>query len=395
MKKILIYYGYSQKNAGDMAICFGVLDLLKNLSDCQITMVSRYSSKDPLFQQSKEIINKYHPNVTITPGYVPFDRNSGILSKLKSYFIGFFLSTFPCMSKKMRRDIADKDLILFNGGNYLRCNSFTDKLRIKALFFPIKYAKKKRKTIVCLPQSTAKAKNKKSLKVLKKVISYFDCIFIRDPISFKYLVDNKIASSDKLVQSCDLAFFTNEYVSLKNNDDASFKKKIAINIRTTGIGDIGSIDKEKINLIYETYTSLITNNPDYFFDFVCQTEKDDQVMYTFYLKLKNKGITNIGYLKSDDAYYLKGVYKNHNLLISMRLHASILSISVGTPVIGFAFDEWGFKNSGILNQFGYSNFKTKDEILEEFEKIFKKDSFNRSKTIDYYKKELINVLNKF
>ena len=63
MKKILIYYSYSQKNAGDMAICLGLLDLLSDIPGCQITMVSRYANNDPLFVESKQLIKKYHPSI--------------------------------------------------------------------------------------------------------------------------------------------------------------------------------------------------------------------------------------------------------------------------------------------------------------------------------------------
>ena len=199
MKKILVYYGYSQKNAGDMAICFGLLDLLEELHDCEITLVSRYAEKDKLFLESKEIIQKYHPRVVVKPGYISFNRDGGVFSKIKSYFSGFFISSFPSFSKKLKDDINNSDLILFNGGNYLRSNSFADITRFKALMFPINYAKKHNKKVICMPQSTAKAKNSSALKRLKKVCDLFDHIFVRDPISYKYLIDNNVCNATFLL----------------------------------------------------------------------------------------------------------------------------------------------------------------------------------------------------
>ncbi|MCR5185106.1 MAG: polysaccharide pyruvyl transferase family protein [Bacilli bacterium] len=397
MKKVLVYYSYSQKNAGDMAICFGLLDLLEEMPDYEITMVSRYAKKDPLFKESKEIINKYHPSVLVKPGYINFDRSKGIFSKLKSYISGWFISTFARFSKRLKEDIKDKDLILFNGGNYLRCNSMTDKLRLKALFFPIKYAKKHGKTVICMPQSTAKAKNKTSLKTIKKLCGNFDHIFIRDPISYSYFLENNICDKTKVSQSCDLAFFTKnlckETYDLGKND--SYKNKIAINVRLTGIGDIGSISDDKIALINSIYLKLIKENTDSLFTFVCQTEKDNEPMETFYKKLQADGVNNIAFVKSNDAYYLKNVYSKHNVLVSMRLHASILSISSGTPVVGFAFEEWGFKNAGILKQFGFNNHLTYEGIYNEIHLLINKGTNSVSlKAINDYKKQLLQDLSK-
>ena len=285
MKKILIYYSYSQKNAGDMAICLGLLDLLSNIPDCQITMVSRYAKNDPLFTESKQMINKYHPSVTIKPGYINFNRNGNFFSKMFAYFHGFFLSSFPYLSKKLRKDIDDCDIVLFNGGNYLRSNSLTDRLRLKALFFPIKYAKKHGKKVICMPQSTAKAKNNASIKRIKKICSLFDYIFVRDPISYAYFVENNICDKSKIFNSCDLAFFTNNNLVLNDRDSNKTSKQInvAINARVTGIGDIGSIDSYKIELIRNTYKRIIKSYPNYNFTFVCQTEKDYKFMKELFI----------------------------------------------------------------------------------------------------------------
>ena len=401
MKRILVYYLYSQKNAGDMAICFGLLDLLSELKDCEITMVSRYSKKDASFFESKQIINKYHPNVIVKPGYIGFDRAGSFFSKAKAYFKGFFLSLFPFFSKRIKDDITNCDLILFNGGNYLRCNSFTDRLRLKALFTPLKIAKKRGKSIFCMPQSTAKAKNQGSINTLKKYCKVFDQIFIREPISYSYLIQQSVGSKADIIQSCDLAFFTKD---LYKSDvpaivyNSKKKKRIAVNARVTGIGDIGYIDQNKITLIESFYKNLILRNKErYDFSFVCQTEKDYAFMKHLYDELlANENNTNLNFYKSDDAYELKSIYSKHDLLISMRLHASILAISSGTPVIGFSFDEWGFKNKGILNQFGFKNFTKPDDIVAEIDCIFNTDVLSSNKEmISVYKNEILESLNQF
>lgn len=395
MKKILVYYGYSQKNAGDMAICFGLLDLLEELDDCEITLVSRYAEKDKLFLESKEIIQKYHPHVIVKPGYISFNRDGGVFSKIKSYFSGFFISSFPSFSKRLKSDIENSDLILFNGGNYLRSNSFADVTRLKALMFPIKYAKKHNKRVICMPQSTAKAKNSSALKRLKRVCDLFDHIFVRDPISYKYLIDNNVCNASRLDYSCDLAFFSKP---LFDKQQSKFSvqdgnKKVAFNVRMTGIGDIGSINDAKIELINKVYNQIVSERPNYFFGLICQTEKDYKVMDDMYRSFLEKGIKNISFYKSNDAYELKDIYSKFDLLISMRLHASILALSVDTPVVGFAFDEWGFKNKGILNQFGFDNYVTPESIVKASDELLNSNRPNNSNLINEKKKILLERIN--
>ena len=98
MKNIVIYYLYSNKNAGDMAICLGLLDLLKNYDDISITMVSRYTKNDVEYINSKKLIEKYHPTVNVVPGYIPFDRSSNKIRIILLYLwwyhfrISFFKS---------------------------------------------------------------------------------------------------------------------------------------------------------------------------------------------------------------------------------------------------------------------------------------------------------------
>jgi polysaccharide pyruvyl transferase WcaK-like protein len=90
-------------------------------------------------------------------------------------------------------------------------------------------------------------------------------------------------------------------------------------------------------------------------------------------------IKNIAFVENYDAYELKGIFEQLDLLISMRLHASILAISSGTNVVGFTFEEWGFKNAGILKQFSMTNYSTGDDILANID--FKELPKNKSDVI--------------
>lgn len=192
MKNIVIYYLYSNKNAGDMAICLGLLDLLENYNDISITMVSRYTKGDTEFINSKKLIEKYHPKVKVIPGYIPFDRGSNKIKRIFSYIYGGIISVFPFLNPRIRRDLNTADIVFLNGGNFMRCNSFADASRLRAFFIPLKIAKRKNKQIICLPQSTTSTNKKKYFRLLKKYFNIFDVVFAREKISYDYLLEKNI-----------------------------------------------------------------------------------------------------------------------------------------------------------------------------------------------------------
>ena len=150
-------------------------------------------------------------------------------------------------------------------------------------------------------------------------------------------------------------------------------------MRLTGIGDIGQLSTEQIAHIFNFYKTLVINNKNVHFTLICQTKKDCESMKNLYDELITMNIKNIAFVENYDAYELKGIFEQLDLLISMRLHASILAISSGTNVVGFTFEEWGFKNAGILKQFSMTNYSTGDDILANID--FKELPKNKSDVI--------------
>lgn len=391
--KVSIYYLYSANNAGDMAICLGLLDLLSTIPNTSIRFISRFTEKDPEFNESKILINKYFPKVEVVPGYIKFSRDSNIFSKIVSHIKGLFISLFPFLKPTIKDDVKDADLVLLNGGNFLRCNSVADYLRLKAMFIPLKVAKKMSKNIVCMPQSTSACKKNFLRKILKKYLSIFDHVFARENETYNYFLKNNLVDLNKLSLTCDLAFFTKKFEE-KNAVKNNYKKQIAFNMRTTGIGDIGHIDRIKEKSIYETFERMVVDNPTAYFSLICQTKKDYDSMHSFYAELKERNISNINFIEDHNPYFLKNIYANQDLVISMRLHASILSISSGTNVVGFTFPEWGFKNKGILEQFDMLNFSKGNEILDIIsnKKVYENNTKLILSKIEKFKSEILSIL---
>ena len=56
-------------------------------------------------------------------------------------------------------------------------------------------------------------------------------------------------------------------------------------------------------------------------------------------------------IEEHDPYILREVYRRARFVLTMRLHAAILAMSVSTPVMGIFSEKWGLKNSGILSDY--------------------------------------------
>ena len=74
MKKALVFYLYSNRNAGDMAICLGTIRFLKQ-QGFDITFVSRFGQRDQEYAESCRYLAQYEPDVQVVPGFFDFDRS--------------------------------------------------------------------------------------------------------------------------------------------------------------------------------------------------------------------------------------------------------------------------------------------------------------------------------
>ena len=90
---------------------------------------------------------------------------------------------------------------------------------------------------------------------------------------------------------------------------------------------------------------------------VVQTEIDRKFSECIHQELPGSRI-----IEEHDPLVLREIYRNVDVLITMRLHAGILAMSVDTPVIGIFSNEWGLKNPGIMSDFGMPYVIAEDEI---------------------------------
>ena len=82
-----------------------------------------------------------------------------------------------------------------------------------------------------------------------------------------------------------------------------------------------------------------------------------------------------------------------DVTLSMRLHAAILSLRAGTPVVGMFDRDWGLKNVGVMSDYcmGYSDCA--EGLLDEYRRVVEEfDPGGLRASIDSYEAELTSAL---
>lgn len=365
MKQALVFYLYSANNAGDMAICLGTIAYLRSMG-YSVTLVSRFDSTAPEYADSKAFVNSYYPDVKVEPGIFKLNREVGKASLALQYAAGVLKCSLPWDDFRIHRLIEDSDVVYFNGGNLLRCASLTDRARLQALFYPIQMARKIGKPCVCLPQSTASVEAKWS-KYLSKQLGYFDKIYIREPSSLKKL--ESLYPEKKFELSTDMAFFMDDFYVREVSQDK--KPIIAIVVRGTGIGDIGDLSGNRRTEMQSAIVALAKAHREYEYRIVVQTIKDRDLSEEYLHTLLDAGVKT-ELVEEHDPFKLLAIYRDCALTLSMRLHACILSIRAGTPVLGFFDSAWGLKNRGVMEDYGMGLVFESDCLASEFDKVIQR-----------------------
>jgi polysaccharide pyruvyl transferase WcaK-like protein len=343
-----LVYGYAQKNAGDMAITFGAIDLLLELN-FKITIMSRYPERHSDFEKSKNMLfSRYGTKIKILPCIFKLDREAGFCQSIYNYFNGLLTLFGRGKQKQLWSAIESCDAVFFNGGNLIRCSSINDGLRLLALGYPLKLARKARKPFFILPQSTART-NFFGRLLINRMIKGATCVFVRESISKHKILS--ISKNSKIHQCYDLAFYINDRHHLPDNK--SNDVVIAITLRSWTVGDICEFDNSKKNAIVDYFTKVCNSSPkNYKFLFVSQGVKDSNFTYFVSDSVAKSTDCSVEFLEELDPISLGRLYSKCSALIGMRLHSIILAAARGIPSFGVFFSEWGYKNPGIMKDLG-------------------------------------------
>lgn len=391
--KAFLFYGYALKNAGDMAITIGAIDLLIS-KGYDVEILSRYDKDHAEFHSSsKYLYSIYDKKINVHPCPFKLNRNSSKIKLLTDYLYNLLVLLGFIKTKYIKDLVSSCDLLCFNGGNFFRCESLTDYLRLLALDFPMRIARKLKKKYVILPQSGSKINNI-GKPFLSKIFKGASTIFIREGESYKKL--KTLFPEHEFIRTIDLAFHINKKEKEKRPE---LNKKIGITLRAFTVGDIRDLkDSEKEEIISHILRIVdkIKSINGLDIALIVQTRKDKEFTNRVACILNEKYSQETEIVEEYDPQKLLKIYENIDLLIGMRLHSIILAISAGTPCHGIFFKEWGFKNPGLMEDFNLKYFfvDSDDAIYPDFSKLLElKENFSLHSN-EILKKEREKVINK-
>ena len=230
--------------------------------------------------------------------------------------------------------------------------------------------------------------------LLKKVLSKFDCLTLRDNVSYEFVKDIDI-KCEKIVKSNDSVFLVDQMTDIKVNDDilskASGKKILGINLRQSN-----NITEEFITSFAKAINNICKKYDFYVVLIPMHYAQDKPVLEN----LKSK--INVECFLPDDYNDYKKVLsliKTCDTLISERLHTLILAIEANKPFLALNYDPKisafcnQLKTNRIINPIENFDVKTFEENFDviyqdnDFIKIEKdfyddaKESVNKSKIL--------------
>lgn len=381
MTRALVLYLYGPENAGDMAICMGTVGFLRRRG-VDVAMVSRFDASSPDFAASRELMGRRYPEVEIHPGVFELDRTSGRASLVRQYAAGMAKALLPKDDARVRSLVEGADVVLFNGGNLLRCAGVTDAARLEALFYPLRAARRAGKRVVCLPQSTATvAPQWRGL--LGRKLSHFDRTFVREGASLERL--RALYPGITFEKSTDMAFFMDDLEAAPRSRGG----RAAMVVRGTGIGDIGELPRDRRDELLGAFLGFAREHPELAYTVVVQTKKDRALSEALASELPD----GTELVEEHDPFRLLSVYRRMDVTLSMRLHAAILSLRSGTPVVGLFDEAWGLKNIGVMSDYGMGYSDCAAGLLREYERVLREfDHAALESTIASYERDLARAL---
>lgn len=353
-------YCYGCRNAGDYAINEGTLSLIdRTAPDTAVDTVSRFEEGTAEFWEVERKLDSGGWDANLVGGPISYDPRSQsqaeqVLSLLRDGLTySFDLSgTVPDsrLHSGLHRQITDSDALLYNGGNAIHYSPSHQSLAyLLAVLYPLQIARYNDVPYGILPQ-TIFGLDGVAERLVVPILD--DAVFVmtRDAETYRYLSGFDL--STQVIDAVDTAFLCGR-PSVGTGPTAD-PKEIAVVPRFSTLGDTGALDRgdDRMREIFFRYLRWLT---DAGHDVVLtiQTEIDRRWAAQNREQLDAAGAS---YWSSFEPAELRSHYADVDLLVTMRLHAGIFALSMGTPAIGVYRSEWGPKIAGTWEMLGIERF---------------------------------------
>jgi polysaccharide pyruvyl transferase WcaK-like protein len=362
-------YSYGCKNAGDFAINQGSVALLeRTVPEATVTAISRFAADSEEFQRMVQKLDS-HEQLQLFGGPITYDppsqsRPQQLVSLLEDglrYSLDMAgIADSSRLHSQLYKRIADSEGLLFNGGNAIHYSPSQQRIAyLVAVLYPLQLARRSGVPYALLPQTVFGLEGI-SKRLVLPILEDAEFVMTRDAKTFRYL--SEFGLSTPVINGIDTAFL-NGSTSVTARPAADLKR-IAVVPRFSTLGDTGNLDEAGARMeetLFGYLGSLV--EAGHKVTLTVQTEIDDRWLDRNRQRLASIGVESYA---SFDPQALRDHYAEIDLLVTMRLHAGIFALSVGTPVIGIYRPEWGPKMEGTFETLDIENYAlTWEEATEE------------------------------
>ncbi|WP_276251031.1 polysaccharide pyruvyl transferase family protein [Haloarcula rara] len=347
LDSLTLAYAYGCRNAGDFAINEGALALLSRAApEADVTAVSRFAAESPEFQRMADELDD---ELTLVGGPITYDPErqsrpaqfAALAHNGLQYGVDLAgVAEGQSVHSALYDRITDGDALLFNGGNAIHHSPSHGNLPyLLAMLYPLQVARRNDVPYGLLPQTTF-ALEGVAERLVRPILDDAAFVMTRDATTFDYL--SEFGLSTQLINGVDTAFLNGTPSASEPSDGES--SRIAVVPRFSTLGDTGELDEAGVRMegAFLTYLERLVD-AGHEVTLTVQTEIDEAWADRHRDRLDDVGV---GYYESYDPDELRAHYAEMDLLVTMRLHAAIFALSVGTPTVGVYRPEWGPKMPG-------------------------------------------------
>jgi hypothetical protein len=257
---------------------------------------------------------------------------------------------------EMAEEITDSEFLFYNGGNLIHHKRNLPYLL--GVLYPLQVAKWNDIPYGLLPHTIFDIEGRYE-RLIRSILEGAEFVWTRDGQSYDYLA-SEFSLSTPILNGLDTAFFLDEpTVSAGDTADRSDGQRVAVVPRFSTLGDTGELGTDDAEQQFVQFLEKLT-------------EAGHEVILTVQTKVEEEWAANnqtvldrndIGVFTSYQPQELRTHYNDVDLLVTMRLHAGIFALSVGTPAIGLYRDEWGPKTPGTWANIGLSELALSHEEM--------------------------------
>ncbi|NNH21890.1 hypothetical protein HLB09_02070 [Pseudokineococcus marinus] len=356
----MVITGLVVSNGGDAAILDAQVDVLRRaLPGLEMAV---HDSAPP-------VARRLYPDLEVHPvlaavtrprrrrlrGLVPWLDRRRVLLAARAWRLspGVAKALLREAEREVVRSLAEADVVAHTGGTTL-----VETYDLDPKLFELEVASAAGATLVLLPQSLGPFTNRDYMVRLRRLLSTAALVLLRDDRSAEHLTQVGISTQAvEVVPDIVFALAAPSAAGRLRSAEMPARPRVAVSVRDCEIF-LRSGDKQRsyedavgalvVDLVRRreaavTFVSTCQGTPEYWAD-------DSAIALRIHQRLPEdvRGSTTVDRTRHDHSG-LAAVFGEHDVAVTTRMHAGIIALGAGTPVLPIAYE---FKTREVMGQVG-------------------------------------------